>query len=85
MSIIEKPDKNATDGRRVSALYQSGNEVWADGPFHRDEEAYFFRYYCGDHDEIWVLIFKSGEEIARHNARNMDSIMWYPIEEEPKQ
>lgn len=32
--------------------------------------------YHGDHDEIWIIEKSHGAEIARHNPRFVESIIW---------
>lgn len=29
-----------------------------------------------DHDELWIIQIKDGVEIARHNVRYVESIVW---------
>jgi hypothetical protein len=30
----------------------------------------------GDHDEVWIVESKGGREVARHNPRYVESIVW---------
>ena len=32
--------------------------------------------YHGDHDEFWILQLYDGKEVARHNPRYVESIIW---------
>lgn len=32
--------------------------------------------YRGDRDEIWICEVRDGKELARHNARAIESIVW---------
>lgn len=36
----------------------------------------FLDEYLGDRNERWVLQIENGVEIARHNARFLESIVW---------
>ncbi|MDY6895258.1 MAG: hypothetical protein SVO01_07595 [Thermotogota bacterium] len=32
--------------------------------------------FCGDRTEAWIVEICNGEEIARHNPRYVESILW---------
>lgn len=34
--------------------------------------------YHGDHSECWVVLTRDGVEVARHNTRYIESIVWKP-------
>jgi hypothetical protein len=36
----------------------------------------FSATYHGDHDEFWIVQTKDGEEVARYNARYVETITW---------
>lgn len=32
--------------------------------------------YHGDRDEFWVVVEENGKEYARHNCKNIETIVW---------
>lgn len=58
------PDTELEQGRHVPASDQLSLEISAT--------------YCGDHNEIWIVEKNliTGEEVARHNPRYVETIIW---------
>lgn len=63
VKMISWPDSENELGRYISAGGQYG-------------ELTLSALYHGDRDEFWVVQTKDGEEVARHNARYIESIVW---------
>jgi len=40
------------------------------------DNLYLNATYHGDRDEFWIVQMKDGEEVARHNPRFVESIVW---------
>ena len=66
------------DGKKVKAIYwpdganETGRELCA-----KDGRELVYRHqYLGDHSECWVVMIEDGKEVARHNTRFVESIVW---------
>jgi len=65
-------------GKKIARIIWTGENLWhsdiaADGEFKTLELSATFH---GDHDEFWVIEREYGKEIARHNCRNISTIVW---------
>lgn len=49
-----------------------GDRIIADG----ENEILWVNSFHGDHDKDWIVQTKGGKEIARHNPRYIESIIW---------
>ncbi len=66
---------NENNGRKIKGI------IWADRPAfwaqkHDIGNLVFCSTYHGDRDEHWVVELKDGKEVARHNPRYIESIIW---------
>lgn len=67
-------------GRKISKIFwpdtesEQGRELSV--PSHHADEMSFSMENLGDHGAAWVSVIKGGIEIARHNARYIESIVW---------
>ncbi len=48
-------------------------EVGEDGITHFD----CFEQYCGEYSTHWIQVWKGDQLVARYNARNIDSIIYF--------
>jgi len=60
---VDWPDSGEELGRHLPAGDQHG-ELTLSATYH------------GDRDEFWIVRTKDGKEVARHNARYAESIVW---------
>lgn len=68
------------DGKKIMAVSwpDSGNETgrsWRVG-YTGCDGLFLSAKHHGDRDEFWVVQMKGGEEVARHNARYIETIEW---------
>jgi hypothetical protein len=66
------------NGRKIKMITwpdndgESGQQIKAEGDL---ELALEYRF-CGDHDESWVVQSYNNKEVARYNAKYLESIIW---------
>lgn len=66
------------DGREVDSI------TWADTETDKGQQLtrtpvqklVLHAEYMGDRTEVWVGCYRDGKEVARHNARMIESIVW---------
>ena len=68
------PEKAINHGRAIQTI------TWTDGravmSATEKSRLVFISEYHGDHDEDWVLVVEGDKEMARHNTRFIESIIW---------
>ena len=62
-------------GKNISQVF------WNEGKESLDAERdglslFLSATFHGDHDEFWIVEMRDGVEIARHNPRYVDQIIW---------
>lgn len=60
----------------VRHLHGEPNPICAGG----NKTLHLSATYHGDHDEFWVIESDDGKEIARHNCKQLSSIIWTAAE-----
>lgn len=61
-------------GKAVAAVYfPNGEEVHAEA---NGLSLHLSATYHGDRDEFWIVASRDGREVARHNPRHIESIVW---------
>jgi hypothetical protein len=63
INLISWPDSSEETGRCMSTGEKYGVLT-------------FSATYHGDRDEFWIVQTKDGKEVARHNPRYVEMIMW---------
>ena len=66
---------NHKNNRLVKCIYISNNEIRSG--LNSGITLMFESAYHGDRDEHWILEIVAGKEIARHNVRYIETIIWY--------
>jgi len=62
--------------KRINMVtWDDGSQI---GPNKDDNFSYieFVEWGFGDHNETWILVYKNGHEVSRHNARYAKDIVW---------
>lgn len=62
-------------GRKAKSIWWNGENGDAALSPERGELVYHSEYY-GDHAENWIVYFRNGKEISRHNTKYIASIEW---------
>lgn len=69
------------DGKSIDGIYWPDTN---DGQRHQifapdtQYDLHLSVTHHGDHDEIWVIQSINGKEVARHNPRYLETIVWTP-------
>ena len=64
IELISWPDNGNEHGRMINA------------PSHYADEMSLSIENFGDHGAAWVSVMKGGAEVARHNTKYIESIVW---------
>lgn len=67
-------------GKRIVAVYWPDTESEQGRCVKERADGYGLHLsvtYHGDHEEIWIIETLNGQEIARHNPRYVESIVWW--------
>lgn len=69
-------------GKAIAAIHFSGYHTQHGNPEELvakgNKTLHLSATYHGDHDQFWVIESDDGTEIARHNPKAIDRIIWSP-------
>lgn len=67
------------NGKAIEAIYWT-TSTWSGNPERvtaKDGKTlHLSATYHGDHEQFWVIECDNGQEVARHNAKTVDTIRW---------
>jgi hypothetical protein len=73
---IERAERAWMHNKQVRRIHRSmpdGGEIIS---AHDQTTLLHLSFFCGDHQENWVIQYENGTEIARFNTRYLSMIEW---------